>query len=661
MTEPRLFTDAFRDVFPAASEADWRAAVEKVLKGADFTRKLVASSPDGIAIQPLYPAAAGQVTTGRNPGQRWHVCVRVDHPDGDAAARQALDDLEGGADALALCMPGSLAARGAGLPCETVLQLDGALKDVSLDLVSIRIEPAPAARINAGLFAALVKRRGYAPGSMRVDFGIDPLGVACLRGLLPATWTETGRRLAQSVGELREIGFSGPILTADGRPCHEAGGTPAQELAAVLATLLAYLRALEAGGHGLEVACSSLSAVLAADGEQFITMAKFRALRRLWARIEEACGLNPRPLMLHGETSWRMMTRRDPHVNMLRSTVAAFSAGLGGADSVTVLPFTQALGLPDAFARRAARNTQSVLLEEAHLWRVADPAAGSGGLEGLTEALCEKAWALFQEIERAGGMVKALESGHVAQQIAASRAALQRDVATRRSALTGTSAFPNLAEQPVAMLELIAPRAKPLGHGQIEAADLTFATMVARLVGGATRLDVAPASAPMHAVPVLPSIRLSEPFEALRDRADVLQAAQGQRPAVFLATLGPVAAHAPRATFARDLFETGGIEAHGHGNFAEGDGTDLVALTEAFKASGTTLACLCGTDAAYAAEAADAAMALLASGASAVWLAGRPGELEPALRAAGVGGFIYMGCDVVAVLTDAFIPFSLPK
>ncbi len=655
MTEPNPFSDPF----PAASEIQWRASVEKVLKGADFARKLVSTTADGIAIQPLYQKAGGQVTTGLNPGQRWQVCARVDHPDGDEASRQALDDLEGGADALALCMPGSLAARGAGLPCETVAQLDGALKDVALDLITVRLEPAPAGRINAGLFAALVKRRGYAPGSMRIDFGIDPLGVACLRGLLPATWSETSRRLAQSVADLREIGFTGPVLTADGRPYHEGGATPAQELASVLATLLAYLRALESDGHGLEAARSSLSAMLSADGEQFITIAKFRALRQLWARVEQACGLIPRPLMLHAETSWRMMTKRDPHVNMLRATIAAFSAGLGGADSVTVLPFTQALGLPDAFARRVARNTQSVLLEEAHLWRVADPAAGSGGLEGLTEALCEKAWALFQEIERTGGMVQALESGHVANQIATAREALQRDVATRRSVLTGTSAFPNLAELPVSVSVAKSPMAPKLGHGVTKAADLTFGDMVVRLAGGASRIDVAPAPAPTRAVPTLPSIRLAGPFEILRDKADAREAATGIRPAIFLAVLGPVTAHAARAAFSRDLFEAGGITALNKGGFADGDGTDLVALTQAFKASGAKLACICGTDETYAAEATDAAMALMASGARAVWLAGKPGGLEPALRAAGIDGFVFAGCDAVAVLETALAAIVL--
>ena len=196
------------------------------------------------------------------------------------------------------------------------------------------------------------------------------------------------------------------------RAYHEAGASEAQELAAVLATGVAYLRALEAHGHSLERARDALSFLLVADADEFLTVAKLRALRRLWARVEQACGLEPKPIRLHAETAWRMTTRRDPWVNMLRTTVAAFSAGIGGADAITVLPFTAALGLPDAFARRIARNTQLILLDESNLARVADPAAGAGGFEALTDALCEKAWALFQEIEREGGILESLTGGN---------------------------------------------------------------------------------------------------------------------------------------------------------------------------------------------------------------------------------------------------------
>src|SRR5262249_52752940 len=221
---------------------------------------------------------------------------------------------------------------------------------------------------------------------------------------------------------------------------------------------------------------------------------------KLWARVEAACGLTPAPALLTAETAWRTMTRRDPYVNMLRATIAVVAAGLGGADAVTVLPFTLALGLPDRFARRIARNTQLVLLEESNLAKVADPAAGAGGVEALTDELCRAAWAQFQEIERAGGVWPALEQGLIQGKVAAVRAERAKAVARRRDALPGTSNFPDLAETPPAVL------------------------------------DVAPVSPPAVAgVPTfepLPPHRLAEPFEALRDASDRMLAQTGARPKI---------------------------------------------------------------------------------------------------------------------------------
>lgn len=593
----------FMDAFPAADEARWRTAVDKVLKGAAFEKKLVNRTADGIAIQPLYPKADGKITAGNNAGMRWRIAARVDHPNLEEAAKLALADLEGGADTLVLVAAGSLSARGYGLTIADVRDLDIALDKVAIDLIQLRLDPSPAGVAMAGHVAALVKRRGFEPKAMDFDFGLDPIGVAAHDGTVPALDEAIAK-----VATLRKAGFTGPFLGADGRPYHEAGASEGQELAAIVATLVAYLRALEAGGLSLDEARGCLGATLAVDANQFLSMAKIRALRRLWAQVERACGLEPKPFAIHAETSWRMMTRRDPWVNMLRTTIATFAAGVGGADSLSVLPFTAALGLPDGFARRVARNTQSVLMEESSLWRVVDPAAGSGGLESLTEQLCEKGWTLFQDLEREGGMAAALANGHVAKGLAREREALRKAIATRKIALTGTSEFPDLAERPVALLDV--------------------------------ERTVSPAPGPG----ALPSFRLAEPFEALRDLAEKTS------PTIFLATLGNASAFTPRAGFAANLFEAGGIRALTNSGFAEGDGTDLVALTDAFKESGAKRACICGTDEAYASEAADAAMALMASGAATVFLAGRPGDLEPALRAAGVSGFIFAGCDVVAVL-----------
>jgi methylmalonyl-CoA mutase len=311
-----------------------------------------------------------------------------------------------------------------------------------------------------------------------------------------------------------------------------------------------------------------------------------------------------------------MMSRREPYVNMLRTTIAVAAAGLGGADSITALPHTAPLGLPDAFARRVVRNTQLILLEESNLAKVGDPAAGSGALEDLTGKLCAAAWSLLQEIEAAGGAWAALERGLVQRKVAAVRDRRLQAVARRKDALTGTSDFADLKETPPAVL------------------------------------DVPPIVAPKEAtaaltIEPLPRIRLAEPFERLRDASDHILAQTGGRPKIFLANLGRLSDFTARAAFARNFFEAGGIEALTSDGFGSRD-----EMAAAFQASGARLACLCSSDKVYAADAADAATAL--AGAAHIYLAGRPRELEPALKAAGVGTFIFAGCDVLATLDAAY-------
>jgi methylmalonyl-CoA mutase len=309
------------------------------------------------------------------------------------------------------------------------------------------------------------------------------------------------------------------------------------------------------------------------------------------------------------------MTQRDPWVNVLRTTMAAFAAGLGDADSVTVLPFTAALGLPDAFARRLARNTQLILLEEANLAKVADPAAGSGGLEALTQQLCAAAWSLFQEIEAAGGAYAAFESGLIQGKVAVTRAKRENAVAHGRDPLTGTSEFPDIHELPVTVLEP-AP---------------TRRTLVAA-----------------QGIEPLPTIRLAEPFEALRDASDRTLAAIGARPKVFLANLGTPSDFTARTTFTKNFFEAGGIEAISNDGF-----TNRADLVAAFEKSGARLVCLCSSNEVYAKQAAAIAKELARPGIH-IYLAGRPGELEEALKAAGIQSFLYAGCDMLAVLRAAY-------
>ena len=431
--------------FPAATRDDWLTLVQRVLKGA-AVETLVARSYDGIGIGPLYEAAQGSETPLAGRPGRWRIAQRIDHPDSAMANRLALADLHGGADALALVFRGAPAARGFGVAADTLDALDRALAGVMLDLVALRVETAPfLGRMTAALLTALVERRGWTPATLDIDFGLDPIGDMARTGGASLPWPRLAARAADTASALAERGFTRTLLRVDTRAVHEAGGSEAQELAVALATGIAYLRLLEAGGWTLEAARDALSFLLVADADQFLTIAKLRALRRLWARVEEVSGLAPQPVRLQAETAWRMTTRHDPWVNILRATSAAFAAGLGGADSITVLPFTAALGLPDAFARRIARNTQLILLDESNLWRVEDPAAGAGAFEALTGELCRQAWAQFQRIESAGGIVPSLEAGTLQAAIAETRAAREEAVARRQDAITGTSDFPQLS------------------------------------------------------------------------------------------------------------------------------------------------------------------------------------------------------------------------
>ncbi len=602
--------------FPPATQGQWRKLVEGALKGAPFDRRLVSRTYDGLTIEPLYArAAAAQPVAGRAPGAPWAVMQRAEHPDPQAANAEALHDLENGANGLALVFAGAAGAYGYGLPASE-RDISRVLEGIHLDVgIALDLELGPKTAAAARSVAALVKRQGIAPSTTNVRFGLDPVGAAATAGGSPLPWSGLMQDFNASVGDLASQGFAGPFAPADGRVIHNAGGSEVQELAYVLAVAVGYLRALESGGIALEAARRMIYFRLAADADEFMTVAKFRALRKLWANVEEACGIAPAPAFVAAETAWRMMAARDPYVNMLRATIAVFSAGLGGADAVAVLPFTRALGLSDRFARRIARNTQLVLLEESNLARVTDPAAGAGGFEELTGKLCRAAWDLFQEIERAGGVWAALETGLIQQKVAAVRAERHAAIARRKDVLTGTSEFPDLAETPVAVL------------------------------------DVAPVALPPSPEPVfepLRAARLAEPFEALRDASDRILAQTGTRPKIFLANIGALAEFTARATFAKNFFEAGGFEAASNDGFATRD-----AMIAAFKASGAKLACLCGSDAVYERDASDAARALRAAGAH-LCLAGRPDKLEAALKDAGVQIFIFAGCDAPATLKAVY-------
>jgi methylmalonyl-CoA mutase len=661
--------------FPAASQDVWLKLVDKILGGVPFEKKLVSRTYDGLAIQPLYtrgdwagdvdptgfpggaPYVRGNTALGTRDG--WDMRQLHRHPDPLVANRQILEDLERGVTSIVLKID---ATAEDGVCVRTLADLDAALKGVLFDIAPVALEPSPASLANAAMLMEVLTQRGVKADTFTGNFGFDPLGVLAAHGVrLGAANLDVSEALAPLADAIAHIARNFPkarALNISGLAYHSAGCGEAQELGLVIAAATEYLRALTAGGIAIDTACGQVAFTLAADTDEFLTIAKFRASRRLWARVAESCGASVRTAPLTARTAPRMMSRRDPWVNMLRTTMACFAAGVAGAEAITVLPFDHALGLPQALARRVARNTHVILQEESGLARVVDPAGGAWLFENLTEDLSRSAWAFFQKIESNGGLSKALASGFVADEIAAVRTERLKNIGRRKDPLTGVSEFPNIAEADVAAdtadRAAILKARDPGAAKRIDAlpkagggALMTALRAAAKNGASAATLGEALAAMGTMNIPPLPQIRLGQEFERLRDAGDAYAAKFGAKPQMFLACLGAIAEFTARAGFAKNFFEAGGIA-----TVTGTGGTDAAAIAADFKRTKTEMAVICGTDALYAEHAVALAKALRAAGARLVFLAGKGGDLEAALKSASVDGFIFMGCDVTAVLAD---------
>ena len=608
---------------PAGAD-DWKDLVRQSLRGRDLA-ELSSTTRDGIEIWPLYtdgperpaPLAAADP---RQLEAGWD--VRQRHGPG-AAAADALDrlrteieqDLAGGVTSLELEVPAGVDADG----------LDALLDGV--DTVATPVALAPHAELDAAdALIALAARRGadLAPGS---SLGVDPLGEWARSGRRmdcapAAAWTASVATGPQDRGSEGSVpGGSGGsrlasgvrVLTVDGVRYSDAGATEAQALGWATATGVAYLRALVGAGVPVDSAAALIGFRLAATADQFVTIAALRAARVMWERVVTASGGSPEAARQyqHAVTATHMYSRCDPWVNLLRGATAALAAGVAGADAVTVLPFDRASGAVDAdgaLGRRLARNTQLLLLEESHLARAADPAGGSFYVESLTEQLASEGWRVLQEVEASGGIEAAIDNGSLAAATEESWQARLGALRTRSEPLTGVSEFP-LLDGP-----------SPSGPD------------AARAAGAAG----------------LPIRRLAEPFEDLRDAADRHHAVTGDRPAVWIAALGPVAAHSARTSWTQNLLAAGGIEARA----ATGVDSPVAAAAD-FAMSGLAAAVVTGADDMYRLRGPATASALTEAGAAFVAVTcdlGTPAELLEDLRSAGVDETWHNAMDAVTAL-----------
>ncbi|MEH3141939.1 MAG: methylmalonyl-CoA mutase small subunit [Mycobacterium kyogaense] len=603
----------------------WRSAVAGVLAkasrrdpaelGAEPERALDSDTYEGFAIRPLYTEAdelAEAALPGRWPFVRGGDALRDVKAgwkvtEAFPAEMSGVEQINGaillglteGVSALSLRVGGPDSGRNAIDPAD----LAGVLSGVYLDLVPVVVELADGAgdayRASAeallGMLAGLDKdQRSH----LSVDLGGDPL-IAPLADRAAPTMADV---TAVAAAAARDFDGHVRAVTVDATVLHGLGANASWELGAAIGAGVAYLRALLDAGLPVESALGQIAFRVAADDDQFMTIAKLRALRQLWARVAEVAGApEAGAATVHAVTSLPMMAQRDPWVNMLRTTVAAFGAGVGGADTVLVHPFDVAIdggypGTARTFARRIARNTQLLLLEESHLGRVLDPAGGSWFVEDLTRSVAETAWRNFQEIEAGGGFEAAREL--VRARIADVARDRSVDIAHRRTAVTGVNEFPNLAEVPL-------PQGNPLPTVHRYAAD----------------------------------------FEALRDRSDAYLASTGARPAAVLLPLGPLAEHNIRTTFAANLLAAGGIDVVNPGTVTA-DGV-AAALTTV---GSTDVAILCGTDARYSEEVAAVVAAARAAGVRHILLAGP--EKAVADADPKPDGFVTAKIDAVSVLSD---------
>lgn len=685
--------------FDTVSYEQWRDVVEKDLKGAPFEKKLITHTYEGIDLQPVYcprdwdhhndpsgfPGFSPR-TRGADP-MGLATCgwdVRQEHADPDLVRSNELmlEDLQRGATSLQLRFdaasrdgfdpddPGAADLVGRdGLAVYGLADLDAVLKDVRLGAIAMGLEAGATALPMAAAATALWDQREVDRRKVYASFNCDPLAVLARSGRLPTSVDTAMSHLGELAvfcdSELTKV----RAVRVGSGPYHHAGATAAQDLGLSMATAFSYLKAMTDAGLNVDQAAKQITFAYSVGCNFFLATAKLRAARKLWTRILEECGAEDSAadsgggsMQMHVRTSKRVLTARDPWVNLLRNTVTTFAAAIGGAQVITSEPFDKAIGLPDSFSRRIARNTQIILMEESHLAKVIDPAGGCYFLESLTDELAEKGWAELQKIEAEGGMAEALTTGWVNQQIDSAFKGRLDNIAKRKDPVTGVSEFPNLGEKRVekrlpdfqAVRDAAVQRntgAKravrvegKVGRGEVmkslvEAAKskATVGAMARALWQGEEPTTITP----LHPHPY------AQPFEELRDASDTHLAMTGQRPRVFLANMGPLAHFTARAGYSQNFFEGGGFEV------ISGEGFDSPeAAAEAFENSSANIAVICSSDKLYPEVVPRVAPALHAAGATSVILAGHPGQQEATYREAGVDRFVFVKCDVLTTLRE---------
>ncbi len=659
--------------FPDISLGEWQSSVIKSLKDNDFSA-LSEELYERFNADPLYTRdaslqnarASGELAASpfirghgaANEKRSWTIIQLLDHLDLDEANRQLREDVQNGVKAFWLQFGGNIPYGGAFVGARKLDALEKVFDGVPLDQIQLYISGGWDTVPGAALMAALIEKKGVSPAKIKGSPGLDPLSHVAASGYVPAERYRTFADAVDAATYFREKNYGWRPFSVSDRAWHQSGGSAREELGFALAAAVSYWRALIDAGWPLEDAADAIGFSLTADTDLFLTIAKFRAMRALWARVTEAAGLAPRSVSITAEMSFRMVTERDPYVNVLRATAAAFGAGVGGAKAVLLIPFNTRQGSPDAFARRLARNTHLILQEEAQLGRVADAAGGSYYVESLTHTLAAAAWDEFREVEAAGGLLSALERGILFRKLTDVSMRRHKNLARGRDKITGVSSFPNLEEEPLfSRPEDLAIDLTGLDEeGEIPELPCAvrgkrFGAIVSAAENGATLKGLERAcDTMMERFDFIPttSERAAEPFEQFRAASDRAMSRVMARPPVFLANLGTLSDYNARSSWAKSFFAVGGIEALDEGSFS-----DLDTLIRSFQRNPAPVACICASDKTLQAFSGVPA-ALKANGAVAVYLAADPSALSNVSETDKrlIDRIIYDGCSMIKTLAE---------
>ena len=690
--------------FPETPYEEWKKTAEKDLKGVPFEKKLITKTYEGIDLQPIYtkedlknieflenkPGFEYFVRGTKSAGSTlngWEIKQNLNYPVSEEFNEALKSDLKRGQNAIHISLdyaskngldPDFAKAGEVGKDGISICNLDdfsNALADVDLQEYPVYINAGFGGYHSMLLLASYLNKNDIDKNKIKGGFEIDPLGYAVTYGELPVP----AEKVFQCIAEVTKwTGKNLPefkTLNVNVLPYHNAGANSVQELAYALATAVEYINQLLEHGLGIDEIANKIIFTLGLGSFYFMEVAKLRAARLLWAKIISEYGGNEesRKMIIHTQTSYHNQTIYDPYVNMLRTTTETFSAIVGGADSITSNPFDEPFGLADDFSRRMARNTQIVLKEESHLDASIDPAGGSYYIEKLTDDVAKKTWELFVEIQNKGGMLKALLKGFPQAEIEKTDAERKKDLSKRKSVLVGTNMYANLKEE---KLEFKKPNYEKIYKQRVEEIkkikkehsskvvmdhikttqkerpDELIETCIEAVLRGITIGNISKTLKSGEESPVkfnaVKIHRVSELFEELRDKALEYKSKNGFAPKIFLATMGPVKQHKPRADFSRGFFEVGGFDVI----YKKGYDTTDEAISEAVK-SRAKIITLCSTDDTY-----PELVPVLAKGLKEkikgvkIILAGYPKDFVEKFKQDGIDDFIFLGADVHKILNN---------